>query len=99
MWDAVQALLQRNRNCHRTGASAESPSLLTGMISDAEGRAMTPSHATKGSRRYRYYLTQVGVDRKMPADGWRIPAADIEKAVIAKLQSWLGQSAELLDAL
>jgi site-specific DNA recombinase len=99
VWDAVQALLESNRNCHRTGASAESPSLLAGMITDAEGRPMSPSHATKGTRRYRYYFTQVGIDRKMPADGWRIPAVDIERAVIDKLQSWLGQSAELLDAL
>jgi hypothetical protein len=92
-------MLHEHRNCHRTGASAESPSTLAGMISDAEGRPMTPSHATKGNKRYRYYLTQGGVDRKMPADGWRIPAVDIEKAVAGKLQSWLTQSAELLDAL
>lgn len=99
LWEAVQLMLRGNRNCHRIGGNAESPSLLAGMIHDAEGRPMSPSHATKGSKRYRYYFTQVGVNRKMPADGWRIPAVDIEKAVANKLASWLGRSAELLDAL
>jgi len=34
---------------------AEAPSLLSGVIVDADGDRMTPTHAAKGARRYRYY--------------------------------------------
>ncbi|PZU08508.1 recombinase family protein [Sphingomonas sp.] len=99
VWEAAQRLLADNRNSRRVGGRAASPSLLAGIIKDAEGRAMTPSHSTRGSRRYRYYFTQVGVDRKMPADGWRIPASDVEQAVRDKLRRLLSRSSELLDVL
>jgi site-specific DNA recombinase len=33
---------------------AETPSLLAGLIVDADGNRMTPSHATKKAERYRY---------------------------------------------
>lgn len=99
VWDAAQQLLADNRNSQRTGRRAASPSLLAGLITDAEGRVMTPSHSSRGARRYRYYFTQVGVDRKMPADGWRVPASDIERVVQDRLQRLLSRSSELLDAL
>jgi hypothetical protein len=34
---------------------AEAPSLLAGLIVDAGGNRMTPAHATKKAKRYRYY--------------------------------------------
>jgi hypothetical protein len=34
---------------------AEAPSLLAGLIVDAGGNRMTPAHATKRAKRYRYY--------------------------------------------
>jgi site-specific DNA recombinase len=33
---------------------AEAPSLLAGLIVDADGNRMTPTHATKKAKRYRY---------------------------------------------
>ena len=56
------------------------PSLLAGVLVDARGERFTPSHAFKKGRRYRCYvstalITQAGTDR---AQGWRLPAQEIE---------------------
>jgi hypothetical protein len=54
LWEAVQRSLAVNRRERRKGASANDPSLLAGLIVDAEGKRLTPSHAAKGGKRYRY---------------------------------------------
>jgi site-specific DNA recombinase len=36
---------------------AEAPSLLAGLIVDADGSRMTPTHASKEAKRYRYYVS------------------------------------------
>jgi hypothetical protein len=36
---------------------AEAPSLLAGLIVDADGSRMRPAHATKKAKRYRYYVS------------------------------------------
>jgi len=56
------------------------------MIRDHADRPMSPSHAVKNKRRYRYYVSGMaaapshGADIKAPA--LRLPAADLEQAVI-----------------
>ncbi|GAC1591458.1 MAG: hypothetical protein NVS3B5_23070 [Sphingomicrobium sp.] len=54
---------------------------------------MTPSHAVKHARRYRYYMTR---DREpaMPAV-WRVPAHDLEQLVIARLRRHLVDEREV----
>ena len=61
--------------------------------------ALTPSHAVKKGRRYRYYvsaslITEAGTDR---AQGWRLAAREIEEAVITILVDALSSPARLLD--
>jgi site-specific DNA recombinase len=59
---------------------------------------MTPSHTTKGDRRYRYY-TCVGAQKR----GWQtcpaksIPAAEIEAVVLNQIRS-IGRDPDLLQA-
>jgi hypothetical protein len=56
---------------------------------------MTPTHAVKGNRRYRYYVTrpdQLGSD---PA--WRVPAHDLEAIVGDRLAGLLLNRAQLHD--
>ena len=77
----VQAILKSNRQDRRLGRNAKSPSLLTSMLFDPDGRLMSPSHANKGSRRYRYYQTRLGPGEKELV--WRLPAGEIERLVIA----------------
>ncbi len=58
LWDPVQARLAENRVERRTGGGAKNPSLLVGLLHDDKGAAMTPSHAVKNGKRYRYYITR-----------------------------------------
>jgi DNA invertase Pin-like site-specific DNA recombinase len=53
LWEQVQQRLDRNRTHRRNGATAKKASLLASLLFDDRGRGFTPSHATKGSRRYR----------------------------------------------
>jgi hypothetical protein len=89
LWDDVQQLLAANRRERLHGKRTRSPSLLTGLITDVDGRPMTPVFTTKGSRQHRYYVTRLkpGEDKH---SAWRVPAGGIDRAVLdcaAKLMS------------
>ena len=92
LWDGVQQLLATNRGEWLHDERIRSPSLLTGLISDADGRPMTPVFTTKGSRQHRYYVTrlQPGEDKKA---AWRVPAGDIDQAVLECTSKFLTQRA------
>ena len=49
---------------------------------------MAPSHATKGARRYRYYVTKREVGSAYE-HAWRMPAPELEELVITRLAGWL----------
>jgi len=68
----------------RRRRGAEAPSLLSGLIVDADGDRMTPTHASKGAKRYRYYVSSslLAGDRRQACKGMRIPAGDVEGLVI-----------------
>ena len=85
-WDAVQAKLASNHHQHRS-EQASSESLLLGRIRDDEGNAMTPSHARKGPRRYRYYVSQAVLQGRDTGAITRVPAPEIEALVIGALRS------------
>jgi DNA invertase Pin-like site-specific DNA recombinase len=85
LWDKTQFLLRSRavRRAPRTAKSAAGP--LTGKLFDESGQSLTPSHAVKGERRYRYYVSRSLI--KGTADstgrGWRLPASEIERSVAA----------------
>jgi hypothetical protein len=86
-WDAVQARLTGNGHDRHRAATVREPSLLSGLLFDADGERLSPSHAVKSGRRYRYYISralisEAGSDH---GRGWRLPAHDIEQAVISAL--------------
>jgi site-specific DNA recombinase len=79
-FDIVQSTFKTNRRANALGKKSNNPSLLTGMITDPDGKPMTPTHAAKGSKRFRYYVT-----RTLPGDQttkWRMPAGEIERLVV-----------------
>jgi len=83
-WTAVRDQLAANARDHRRKTHATEPSLLAGVLVDARGERLTPSHAVKKGRRYRYYVStaliaDAGRDR---AHGWRLQAQEIDDAVI-----------------
>src|SRR5204863_5438784 len=98
-WTAVRDQLAANARDHRRRADAAEPSLLAGVLVDARGERLTPSHAVKKGRRHRYYvstalITETGTDR---AQSWRMPAPEIEDAVIRVLADALTNPATLLE--
>jgi DNA invertase Pin-like site-specific DNA recombinase len=84
LWEKTQLLLrsQAVRGASRTNSVA---SPLMGRLFDESGQSLTPSHAVKGERRYRYYVSRSLI--KGTADsgggGWRLPAPEIERTVAA----------------
>ena len=101
LWQLVQARLAGNRQARALGADAAEPSLLAGLILDGEGQRMTPTHAVKKGRRYRYYVSTqlISSTRSDHAKGWRIPAGDIEALVLDRLRAFFASDRELGDAL
>jgi hypothetical protein len=96
LWQAVQDKLKANASGTSRRLKGQQPSLLTGLLQDSEGRAMTPSHASKGmgtgkgqakTQRYRYYVTRPDQAKGLPA--YRISAHDIERIVISRLAAYL----------
>src|SRR6202007_1271909 len=53
----VRDQLAANTSAHRSRAQAAGPSLLAGLLVDARGQRLTPSHVVKKGRRYRYYVS------------------------------------------
>ena len=66
LWDSAQTMLAANRVERTNGGSAREPSLLAGLIFDDGGERMTPTHANKKGRRYRYYVTHSLIKRGRP---------------------------------
>ena len=89
LWNAVQAKIAENQNNHKGARDARNPSLLLGILRDGLGRRMTPSHAMKGKVRYRYYVTHQDELRSDAPSPWRLPAQDLEAAVIDRLGKYL----------
>ena len=101
LFAAVQAKRSAARAPLQPRCRVVAASLLSGIIVDDQRRPMTPCHASKGNRRYRYYATHTDhVGEGAPAR--RVPAHDLEAAVSERLISWLMSPYALprtLDAL
>ncbi|MCH9808949.1 MAG: recombinase family protein [Alphaproteobacteria bacterium] len=101
LWDQVQAKLAENRRKRRSGEHARSPSLLTGIVFDADGNRMTATHANKSGRRYRYYVTSDLITDKRSAapSAMRVPAGDLEKLILDRMRALLSCREEVASAL
>ncbi len=102
LWDKVQKMLASNRVERTNGGSAREPSLLAGLIFDDSGARMTPTHANKKGRRYRYYVTHSLIKRGRPKAldaARRVPAGDVERLVEERIVSLLKDEGELYSAL
>ncbi|MFT3987932.1 recombinase family protein [Aestuariivirga sp.] len=77
----VQEMLQANNARERDQPNAAVSSPLAGLIFDEQGERLTPSHAVKGGRRYRYYISNVLVREPGNTSGIWLSAPEIEAAV------------------
>jgi hypothetical protein len=101
LWDKVQARFAANLQAPRRRLRSTNKSLLTGLLYDAQGNRFTPSHAAKGARRYRYYVSQAVIKKPgRAADGpVRLPADELEELVISQVQSFLQSPQRMQDVL
>lgn len=101
LWDAVQAKRNNAIGDRRSRGNSQHSSVLTGMIRDHADRPMSPSHAVKNKRRYRYYVSNItaapahGIIAKAPV--LRLPAADLEQSVIETAASVVSDQHIIMD--
>ena len=101
LWQIVQNKLAGHRQERALAVGAEAPSLLAGLIVDADGSRMTPTHATKKAKRYRYYVSasRLAGDHPQAQKGMRVPAGDIEALVLDRLRAFFSSRTDIGDAL
>ena len=86
-WDRVRTILQESPRLRANNTRAETPALLKGLLYGPDGAAFSPTHTRKGDRLYRYYVSQTVLKHgtgKCPVA--RVPAAEIEAAVIGQIR-------------
>ena len=87
IWERVQAMLvEVGRRKRGLGNEASKTSPLAGKLFDETGDRLTPSHASKKGRRYRYYvsnrlITNAGKKAGDSSSGWRLPARVLEQQI------------------
>jgi site-specific DNA recombinase len=83
LFNRVQTKLTVAAQRNSTRKAPQHSSLLAGKIFDGEGKRLTPSHTTRGERRFRYYVSRCLVTQSGASDrtGIRLPASALEDAV------------------
>lgn len=85
-WDKVQQGLRQNGVVRRSVRNTRSPSLLAGLLVGADGGRLSPSHASKAGRSYRYYVSEIPAgDTTNERAQRRLPAAEIEAVVLGEI--------------
>jgi site-specific DNA recombinase len=88
IWDRVHAILTESPRKRAARTRADTPALLKGLLFGPDGAAFSPTHTRKGGRQYRYYVSQSVLKHgagSCPVG--RVPAGEIEAAVIAQLRA------------
>ena len=89
-WDNVQSILQQSPRLRAANTRSETPALLKGLLYGPDGAAFSPTHTRKGDRLYRYYVSQTILKHGAgKCEVARVPAAEIEAAVIGQLRGML----------
>jgi site-specific DNA recombinase len=98
IWNRVQVLLA-DQTQRRNPPSEDVHSFLAGKLFDDRGHRMGPSHAAKGGRRWRYYISRAVLKgRKQDAGSVpRVPAAEIEKQVLEAINRLLPRLEHAID--
>ncbi len=97
-WNEVQQQLAGNVRGERT-RRGNAHGFLTGRIVDSEGQPLLATHARKGERRYRYYVSKAlleGTARSGTA-GMRMPAEEAEQVVQQELATLLDDPLALAE--
>ena len=100
LFEHIQTLLRERavRRKIRTNKVASSP--LAGKLLDESGESLIPSHAVKGERRYRYYVSRnlIAGTADPAKRGWRVPAPELERTLAAAVCQILSDQPSLAAA-
>ena len=101
LWERVQQRLNKNAARGRGTSNRSIASPLAGKLFDAEGQPLYVQGATKGRRRYRYYVSKCLVNgaARDEGKGWRLSAPELERAVAIAARHILSDRAGLQEAL
>ena len=98
LWDHVHELISESPHKRSTRPKGRTPAILKGLIFGPAGAAMTPAHARKNGKLYRYYIsTDVIRNGASACPIRRVPAAQIEAVVIAQIKTMV-QTPEIIVA-
>ncbi len=90
LWDRVHGILRESPRKRAAHTRAQTPALLKGLIFGPTGCAMSPTHTRKAGRLYRYYVSTDVLKRDAAScTVRRVPAAEIESAVVGQLRGLL----------
>jgi site-specific DNA recombinase len=86
-WDKVRTILTESPRKRAARTRADTPALLKGLLYGPDGAAFSPSHTRKRGRLYRYYVSQTVLKHGAgTCPVGRVPAGDIERAVVDQLR-------------
>ena len=97
VWEKVQHRLSQRAAHPRGKSTSVMPNLLAGKLFDEAGEPLYVTGTSKGRRRYRYYVSRrlVTAPAKQTKTGWRLPAPEIERTVVAAAAQILEDRAAL----
>jgi site-specific DNA recombinase len=100
LWDSTQLMLRSHTALRAPRARKSAASPLTGKLFDDSGQSLKPSHAVKGERRYRYYVSRnlINGTPESGRSGWRLPASEIERTVASAAFTILSDQAAIAEA-
>ena len=84
----MHAILTESPRKRAARTRADTPALLRGLLYGPDGAAFSPTHTRKSGRLYRYYVSQTVLKHgagSCPVG--RVPAGEIEAAVIVQLRA------------
>ena len=92
LWDKVHAIMRESPRTRASKTRAQTPALLKGLLYGPGAAAFSPTHTRKKDRLYRYYVSQAVLKHGRDACPiGRVPAGEIESAVIDQLRAVLRQ--------
>jgi DNA invertase Pin-like site-specific DNA recombinase len=90
LWDRVHDILRESPRKRAMHTRAQTPALLKGLLFGPTGVAMSPAHTRRNGKLYRYYVSTDVLKRDAASCPIRrVPAAEIENAVIDQLRGLL----------
>ena len=85
--ERVDAVFEAPPHTRSNALRGRTPALLKGLIFDADGRAMSPTHTRRKRKIYRYYTSQSLLKGQEACAPGRVNAQEIEDAVLVEIKT------------